>query len=120
MIAYIITTVVAIEAIGIMVIEMFGSSAMQAKSFELDKSFVEMPEVKTLLANQGIYNGLLGVLIISTMLMLTGPQQILMLQMEMLFILIAAVYGSLTAARKIIFVQGLPALIALITLFMTN
>lgn len=40
--------------------------------------------------------------------------------MEMLFILIAAVYGSLTAARKIIFVQGLPALIALITLFMTN
>ena len=52
------------------------------------------------------------------MFLLTGPQQILMLQLEMLFILIAAIYGSLTAARKIILVQGLPAAIALLVLYL--
>ncbi|MBD9366902.1 DUF1304 domain-containing protein, partial [Leuconostoc mesenteroides] len=74
--------------------------------------------VKTLLANQGIYNGLLGALIIGTMLFLSDPQQVLMLQMEMLFIFLAAVYGALTATKKIILVQGLPAFIAIILLFL--
>jgi putative membrane protein len=39
-----------------------------------------------------------------------------MLKLEMAYIVIVAVYGSLTAARKIILVQGLPALLALIAL----
>jgi len=52
------------------------------------------------------------------MLFLSGPQQVLMLQMEMLFIFLAAVYGALTATKKIILVQGLPAFIAIILLFL--
>ncbi|AFS39643.1 DUF1304 domain-containing protein [Leuconostoc gelidum] len=118
MFAYIITGLVAIEAIVIMVVEMFGSSKQQAEAFELEESFVKIPEVKSLLGNQGVYNGLFGALIFATMFLLTGPQQILMLQLEMLFILIAAIYGSLTAARKIILVQGLPAAIALLALYL--
>lgn len=118
MVAYIITGLVAIEAIGIMFLEIFGSPEQQAKSFELEASFVKIPEVKSLLGNQGIYNGLLGALIFGTMFFLEGPQQILMLQMEMAFVIIAAIYGSFTAARKIIIIQGLPALIALIALFL--
>jgi len=118
MFAYGITALVAIEAIGIMIIEIFGSTPQQAKAFELEESFVKIPETKSLLGNQGIYNGLLGALIFATIFLLNGPQQILMLQLEMLFVLIAAIYGSLTAARKIILVQGLPAAIALVALYL--
>ena len=49
---------------------------------------------------------------------MTGPQQLLMLKLEMVFVLLAAIYGSLTAARKIIVMQGLPAFLALIALFL--
>lgn len=117
MFGYIITVLVAIEAIVIMCVEMFGSAPQQAKAFELEESFVKVPEVKVLLANQGVYNGLFGALIFATMFLLSGQQQILMLQLEMLFVLLAAIYGSLTAARKIILVQGVPAVIALIALY---
>lgn len=116
MIGTILVIFVAIEAIGIMILEMFGSSGQQAKAFELEEAFVKLPGVKTLLANQGIYNGLFGALIIGTVLLLTGSQQLVMLRLEMLFVLLAAVYGSLTAARKIIIMQGLPAVFALILL----
>ena len=118
MFAYIMVTLVSLEAIGIMFVEMFGTASKQAKAFDLKESFVQIPEVKTLLANQGIYNGLFGTLVIGTMLFLSGPQQVLMLQMEMLFIFLAAVYGALTATKKIILVQGLPAFIAIILLFL--
>ncbi|MFT9030441.1 MAG: DUF1304 domain-containing protein [Leuconostoc pseudomesenteroides] len=118
MIGYILVALVSFEAIGIMLLEMFGSAQQQANAFELDESFVKIPEVKTLLANQGIYNGLFGALIIATLLLLTGPQQLLMLKLEMVFVLLAAIYGSLTAARKIIVMQGLPAFLALIALFL--
>ncbi|MFW6769382.1 DUF1304 domain-containing protein [Leuconostoc citreum] len=120
MIAQIITGLVAIEAIIIMMIEMFGSVAQQAKSFELEPAVLKMPEVKVLLANQGIYNGLFGALILVTMFFIHGPQQVLMLQFEMLYILIAAIYGSITSARKILVVQGLPAVVALIALYFLN
>lgn len=118
MFANIITSLVAVEAIIIMAVEMFGSTAQQAKAFDLKKNVVQIPEVKVLLANQGVYNGLFGLLILITMLLLSGPQQTLMLQLEMLFIIIVSVYGSLTASRKIIVIQGLPAIIALIALYL--
>ena len=118
MIALVITALVAIEAIGIMFVEVFGSTPQQVKAFELEPEIVDIPEVKTLLGNQGVYNGLLGVLIFATMFLLSGHAQVVMLALEMGFILIAAIYGSLTAVRKIILVQGLPAAIALLALFM--
>lgn len=116
MIGIILVTIVSVEAIGIMLLEMFGTDRQQANAFELDKSFVKMAEVKTLLANQGLYNGLFGLLIIGTLLLLNGSPQTLMLELEMLFVFLAADYGSLKAAKKIIVIQGLPAFIALIFL----
>lgn len=116
MIAHILTGLVALEAIYIMYLEMFGAPAQQSKAFEVDEKILMMPEVKSLFGNQGVYNGLFGALILATLFLLQGDQQNLMLILEMLFVLLAAIYGSFTAARKIIFVQGLPALIALVAL----
>jgi putative membrane protein len=36
----------------------------------------------------------------------------------MLFVVLVAIYGSLTAAKKIILIQGLPAFLALIFLIL--
>ena len=46
MIETILIAIVSIEAIGIMILEMFGAPKQQANAFELDESFVKMPEVK--------------------------------------------------------------------------
>lgn len=116
MIETILIAIVSIEAIGIMILEMFGAPKQQANAFELDESFVKMPEVKTLLANQGMYNGLFGALIIGTLVFLKGPQQTTMLELEMLFVVLVAIYGSLTAAKKILIIQGLPAFLAFMVL----
>ena len=59
-----LTIIVGIEHIGIMWLEIFGKPDLQAKSFDMDVDFVKQPAAKTALANQGIYNGMLGLLIL--------------------------------------------------------
>lgn len=107
---------VALEAFYIMYLEMFGSIKAQAKAFEIDPKALIIPEVKTLLGNQGVYNGLLGLLIIATILVLPTPYETNLLLLEMAFVLIAAIYGGFTASRKIWLVQGLPAVVAILML----
>lgn len=64
-IGVILTILVGIEHIGIMWLEIFGKPDLQAKSFDMDINFVKQPKAaKTALANQGIYNGMLGLLIL--------------------------------------------------------
>ena len=67
---------------------------------------------KVLAANQGLYNGFLAAgLIWGLSLGAAGTQvQVFFL----LCVLVAGLYGALTASRKILYVQALPALIALI------
>ncbi len=64
-----------------------------------------------LAANQGLYNGFLAAgLAWSVWLGPSGtPNKIFFLGC----VLVAGVYGALTASRKILFVQALPALIGL-------
>jgi putative membrane protein len=67
---------------------------------------------KVLAANQGLYNGFLAAgLLWGLSLGTTGAHiQVFFL----LCVLIAGVYGALTASRKILYVQALPAAIALL------
>ena len=67
---------------------------------------------KVLAANQGLYNGFLAAgLVWGLSLGAAGTHvQVFFL----LCVLIAGIYGALTASRKILYVQALPALIALI------
>ena len=71
---------------------------------------------KTLAANQGLYNGFLAAgLIWGLYLGLAGTN------IKVFFlscILIAGIYGAATASRKILYIQALPAAIALILLFL--
>jgi len=67
---------------------------------------------KVLAANQGLYNGFLAAGLIWGLSLGTAGTQIQVF--FLLCVLVAGVYGALTASRKILFVQALPALIALI------
>ena len=69
---------------------------------------------KVLAANQGLYNGFLAAGLLWGLSLGAGGTHIKIF--FLLCVLIAGVYGALTASRKILFVQALPALLALILL----
>jgi putative membrane protein len=84
------------------------------------KTFGTTPEFaaasKTLAANQGLYNGFLAAgLIWGLFLGAAGtPVEIFFLAC----VIIAGVYGAVTVSRKILYVQALPAIVALILLLL--
>lgn len=68
---------------------------------------------KTLAANQGLYNGFLAAGLIWGLLADHG------FHIEIFFltcVIIAGIYGAVTANRKILWVQAMPAIIALVLL----
>lgn len=108
-----LVALVALEHIGIAGLEMFAKPDVQANAFDMSTDFVKTKEAQTALANQGIYNGMFGVLILLMILFFTGSVLRTILILMMLYIIVVAVYGAFTATRKILYLQGLPALIAL-------
>ena len=105
---------VALEHIGIAILEIFAAPEKQAAAFDMPLDFVKQKNAQTALSNQGIYNGMLGVLILAMILFFTGSVLKTIMIILMIYIIVVAVYGAITATKKILLVQGLPALIALI------
>lgn len=84
------------------------------------KAFANSPEkaamTKVLAQNQGLYNGFLAA---GLFWALTLPHDFLR-QVATFFlacVFVAGVFGAITASRKILFIQTLPATIALIVLY---
>ena len=110
-------TIVALLHIYFLVLEMFlWNKPYGRKTFALSKEFAE--QTTALAANQGLYNGFLAAGLIWSLIdpYLAYPLQVFFLG----FIIIAGVYGGMTANRKILFVQAIPAVIALMLVFITN
>ncbi|WP_141503562.1 DUF1304 domain-containing protein [Paenibacillus luteus] len=109
----IFVALVAMEHLYILVLEMFlWTSDRARKSFGTTKEFAE--STKSLAANQGLYNGFLAA---GLFWGLFHPTAEFGYQLQLFFlicVLVAAVYGGLTAKKSILVVQGLPALIALV------
>jgi Predicted membrane protein len=107
-----IVALVAVEHLGIAFLEMFGSPEKQAQAFDMPLDYVKIKESQVALSNQGIYNGMLGIAILAMILFLTGYALKVTLIIMMAYIVIVAIYGFFTATKKILYLQGLPALIA--------
>lgn len=114
----ILVILIGIEHIGIMFLEMFGSSAAQASAFNMRLEFVHEPNAKVALGNQGIYNGALGVILILTIFLFSGTTQTMVLTLLLGYIIIVAIYGGLTATKKIWLIQLLPAVIVMTLLWL--
>lgn len=110
----VLTSLIAIEHIGFMLIEMFSSKEVQSKAFDMPLSFLQDSHAQTALANQGIYNGMLGVTILLSNWIIPSVSIYPFMALLMLFISVVGIYGSLTATKKIFFIQALPALVTLL------
>ena len=113
--------IVAFEALFIMVLEMFFTQTKLARNaFDLSKEYLQQKEAKVSMANQGLYNGFIGIGIIISRIILPFDARNMALYLFIGFVIIAALYGAVTANKKIILSQGLPAIIALIALLVVN
>ncbi|MDN3203922.1 DUF1304 domain-containing protein [Algoriphagus sediminis] len=72
------------------------------------------PKTKSLAANQGLYNGFLVAGLIWSLL-ISDPEWSRNVALFFLgCVLVAGIFGALTASKKIFWVQGLPALIGIV------
>ncbi|MCI1016310.1 DUF1304 domain-containing protein [Herbaspirillum sp. C7C2] len=102
---------VAIEHVWILILEMFlWTKPLGLKTFRQSKQAAEATRV--LAANQGLYNGFLAAGLFWSLATGERPVQFFFL----ICVLVAGIYGGLTAKRSILYIQGLPALLALLAL----
>lgn len=108
LVATILTAFVAIEHLGILVLEMFFWSHPVGQ-----RIFNMTPDVSaasaTLAANQGLYNGFLAAGLVWGLVAGRRDVRIFFLGC----VVVAGIFGGLTAKTSIMFTQGLPALLAL-------
>jgi putative membrane protein len=112
-IAQIMTAVVAIEHLYILWIEMFAWETAGKKTFKTIPAELFKP-TKGLAANQGLYNGFLSAGLIWSFLISDTSWAVNIRLFFLACIIIAGIYGAITASRRIFIVQALPAIIALI------
>jgi putative membrane protein len=109
----ILVGLVAVEHVYILYLEMFAwTSPRGLRSFGITPDFARAS--KALAANQGLYNGFLAAGLVWG---LVHPAAAMGRQIQLFFlvcVLVAGIYGGLTAKRSILWVQGGPALLALL------
>jgi putative membrane protein len=108
--------VIAVLHLYFLVLEMFlWDKPIGLRAFNQTKE--KAAASKTLAANQGLYNGFLAAgLIWSLWLGPTGTQ------IKLFFlgcVVVAGVFGGLTASRKILYIQALPAAIAWVLVYVS-
>jgi putative membrane protein len=111
MAANVLIALVALLHLYFLVLEMFlwdKPAGLRAFGHSAEKAAAS----KVLAANQGLYNGFLAAGLVWGLTLGAAGTHIQVF--FLLCVLIAGIYGALTASRKILYVQALPALIALI------
>jgi putative membrane protein len=99
-----------------MYLETFATtSSRTAKTFSMSKDDLENEKISTLLKNQGIYNGLIGLGILYLLIFTKNYNGSLLA--IMIYIILVALYGSFSSGNKsIFFKQGTLAVIVAILL----
>lgn len=111
-ITLILAALVALEHFYIMYLETFATqSKATARVFNMSEEELQRESVTNLFKNQGIYNGLIAVFLLYGIF--TGNATVVVI--FLLNVVLAALYGSVTADRKIIVKQGGLAILALLT-----
>jgi len=114
-VANLLTGLVALIHLYILLLEMvWWTGPRGRKAFGTTPQFAE--ETRVLAANQGLYNGFLAAGLIWG---LVHPDPTLGWQIKVFFlacVAIAGIYGAATVGRKILFIQTLPAVLAIVAL----
>lgn len=111
MLANVVVLLVALLHVYILVLEMFlWDKPAGRRAFGMSRE--QAAATKVLAANQGLYNGFLAAGLLWGL-----SQGVAGFEVKVFFlacVLIAGLYGALTASRKILYVQALPALVGLV------
>lgn len=108
---------VALIHVYILVLEMFlWAKPAGRKAFGLTEEFAE--RTKVLGANQGLYNGFLAAGLICGLAQ--GAAGFSFKVFFLACVLVAGIYGAATASKKILYVQAIPAAIALALVFLAR
>lgn len=118
-IAIILIVLVGALHIGFLVLEMFlWDKPVGRKIFGLKSDFAS--QSKILAANQGLYNGFLATGLLWSLFPVGAPDAGPAIATFFLAcIVIAGIYGALTVSRSILFIQALPAILALAALIIS-
>ena len=115
MIIKILATLVALEFLYIMYLETFATASQKtSKVFGMSQEELQRQSVNTLFKNQGLYNGLIAVLILLATWVFVSKIAIMVL---MGYIILVALYGGVTSHPKIIIMQGGLAILTLLLSF---
>ena len=111
----IVIALVALLHLGFLVLEMFlWNHPVGRRTFQMTKEVSESSAA--LAANQGLYNGFLAAGLIWGLL--SGEYSVKLF--FLVCVLIAGIFGGLTAKRSILYLQALPALLGLALLYLSN
>jgi putative membrane protein len=115
LVANILVVLVAVLHIGFLALEMFfWDHPFGRKRFRMTPEFSKASA--SLAANQGLYNGFLAAGLIWGLVTSNTPVQLFFL----ICVLVAGIYGGLTTRRTILYIQALPGLLALITVYLAK
>ena len=115
LIVSILVAIVAVLHVGFLILEMFyWDRPFGRKTFHTTPEFSKASAV--LAANQGLYNGFLAAGLIWGLV----TSQVNVILFFLVCVLIAGIYGGFTAGRRILYIQALPALIALIAVYLSR
>jgi len=115
LIAKLLVGIVAILHIGFLVLEMFyWDTPLGRRIFRTSPEFSKASAV--LAANQGLYNGFLAAGLIWGLV----SGQVGVILFFLLCVIVAGLYGGITAGRTILYIQALPAFLALIAVYLSR
>ena len=113
--ANIVIGIVAVLHMGFLVLEMFlWNKPFGMRTFNLTKEVADASAA--LAANQGLYNGFLVAGLVWGLWSDITSVKIFFLAC----VIVAGAFGGLTAKRSIVYIQGLPALLALILVLLAR
>lgn len=108
---------VALQHVGFLVLEMFlWTKPAGRRVFGLKAEFAE--QSKALAANQGLYNGFLAAGLVWGLLL--GPEGFPQKLFFLSCVIVAGVFGGATVSKRIVLVQAVPALLALVLLYLSR
>ena len=116
-VAIVLIALVALLHVYFMILEMFyWDKPKGMKIFNNKQEFATA--TKVLAANQGLYNGFLAAGLIVGLLM--GDAGFNFKLFFLVCVIVAGVYGAATFSKKTLYVQALPAALALVALFLAK
>lgn len=117
LLAKIIIALVALFHLYILYFEMFAWETRGPKVFRQFPREL-FPKTKAMAANQGLYNGFLAAGLIWSLLIQNPEWQKNVGIFFLGCVAVAGIFGALTASKKILYVQGIPAIVGMLVLWL--